>query len=123
MPEPWRPYWLVDRVTPSGTTGTFSLQIGASEEFEGDAIYFVASAGTLNIERIKDSSGKAYTNADSANPIPGGLFLTALDQRTWVAKFATPLVLAPNTTLTIEFSGATGSANLDCIVVGKIKSL
>jgi len=123
MPGEYRPYFLVDRVTPTGATGTFELAVGATEEFEGSSIFFIASAGVINLVRISDSSGTAYSNCNATDVIPSAVFLTALDQRTQIAVFATPLKLGPNTRLFIEFAGATGAANLDCVIVGKMRSV
>jgi hypothetical protein len=124
MPEEYRPFYLVDRITfGAAGTGTLSLTIGATEEFEGDEIFFVASSGTFNIEKIYDSSGKPYTNADSNNPIAGALFITALDQRSTAGKLSIPIYLAPNTTLYIDVTGGTDTATLDCIVKGKKRSI
>ena len=118
------PFFLVDRITfAAAGTGTAELTVGSSEEFEGEEMFCVVSSGTFNITRIQDQGGKGYTNADGGDPIPGALFVTALDQRSMIGKFSTPLKLVPNTVLNIDTTGGTDTATLDIVMRGKKRSL
>jgi len=124
MAGEFRPYWLVDRITfGAAGTGTLELPVGATEEFRGKRIFFVASAGSFSITKIEDRGGIPFTNADSSNPIPSALFLTALDERTFVAEFGAELNIAANNALKIEVTGGTDTATLDCIVQGMVRTL
>lgn len=120
----WRPYYLVDRITYGAAgTGTLEMPISASEEFQGEEIYFVVSSGSFNIEWIQNRGGTPFTNASSSDPISSTLFLTALDQRTYVGKFIIPLNIPANDAIKIYTTGGTNAATLDCIIKGKIRTL
>lgn len=124
MPGEWYPFYLVDRVTlDANGEGTSALTIGATEEFEGERIFFIVSTGTFNITDMKDSSGLAYTDAQTSDPLGSAVFLTALDQRTNVSKFTTPLQLVPNTEFNITFANGTNAATIDVIIIGKKRSI
>lgn len=121
MAEEYRPYYLVDRITfGAAGTGTLSVLVGATEKFEGEEVYFVASSGTFAVEWMRDSDGTPYSNMDTSNPIPSAVFLTALDQRTTVGKFTVPLKLAPNTRFEAYVTGGTNTATLDMVIKGKM---
>ena len=116
----WYPYYLVDRVTlDANGAGQSVLPIGTTEEFEADDLFFVVSSGTFNITSIQDSGGKGYTNADTNNPLPSAVFLTALDQRNSVQTLSTPLRIERNGQITITFASGTASATIDVIMKGK----
>ena len=116
----WRPFFLVDRVTLDASgNGISTLSTGSGEEFEGESIDFIVSAGTFNIIQMKDSGGNGFTDANSSNPLPGAFFLTTLDQRIKNGVFAVPLTLKPSGIFTVEFSGGNASATIDVVIKGK----
>lgn len=118
----WRPYFLTDRITfGTAGTGTLSLDIGATEAFEGHVIIFYVSSGTFVIEKIYDESGTPYTNADSSNPIHSANFLTTLSQKSKISVFPVPLQIPPTGKFKLYITGGTNTATLDCLIVGKIK--
>ena len=120
----WYPYFLVDRVTlDANGAGVATLSIGQQEEFEGEEIDFVVSAGTFRITAINDSGGKGYTNAATSDPLPSEMFLTALDQRTNFHKFASLLIIQSNGQLTITFASGTASATIDVCIKGKRRTI
>ena len=123
MPTEWYPFYLVDRVTlDANGAGTATLIVGSNEEFEGEEIDFIVSAGTFNIINIKDQGGTGYTNAAASDPLPSAAFLTALDQRSNFHKFAAPLKMPPESRLLIDFTSGTASATIDVVVKGKKKT-
>ena len=116
----WRPFFLAKRVTLDASgNGIVNLSTGSGEEFEGESIDFIVSAGVFNIIQMKDASGNGFTDANSSNPLPSVFFLTTLEQRTKNSIFAEPLHLAPSGIFTVEFSGGTASATIDVVIKGK----
>jgi len=124
MPSQYYPFYLQKRVTlDSAGAGQLQFKVGSTEEFEGEEIDFVVSSGVFNITEIRDQSGKAFTDANTSNPLQSVLFLTALDQRSNFHKFSTPLLLGPDFQFTISFSGGTGSATIVVTIKGKRRAL
>jgi len=113
MANEWYGYFMTDSVTVAASSRANAvLSVPSGEEFEAHSISIDGGNGAYSIEGITDESGRPYTNASQADPIPSTLLPIEQSSLAAAIQLPAPILIRSNGTLNISFLDTSGGQNI-----------